>query len=150
VSPHALFRLAAVAEAVSWTLLLAGMAARALTGWTVGVSIGGGIHGFVFLAFVAVVLLVAVHQRWSAGVTLLALVAAIVPYATIPADIVLVRTGRLAGRWRLEAGDDPRDRRPLDRAVRALLRHPWRTAAVLAALVVLVFVALLVAGPPGG
>ena len=87
MSPRALFRALALAEAVTWTLLVAGMLLKyvlVVTG--VGVSIGGGLHGFVFLAFVAASVVLAVNQRWSAPVTLLALASAVVPYATIPAE----------------------------------------------------------------
>ena len=45
-SPVTLFRALAVAEVVSWTLLIAGLIVRAATGWAPAVTIGGGIHGF--------------------------------------------------------------------------------------------------------
>ncbi|MFM2475361.1 hypothetical protein, partial [Burkholderia cenocepacia] len=59
-----------------------------------------------------------IHQRWAPGVAIVAIAAAIVPYATIPVERWLRRSGRLDGAWRLEATDDPRDGRPLDRLVR--------------------------------
>ncbi|SDH92676.1 DUF3817 domain-containing protein [Agrococcus jejuensis] len=149
-TPLALFRVVAIAEAITWALLIGGMILRAVTGEGIGVSIGGGVHGFVFLAYVATVVLVGIHQRWAAGTWALSIGSAIVPFATIPAELWLSRSGRLAGTWRLEATSDPRDQRPLDRAVRTLLRHPIAFGLAAAALVVVVFVALLVVGPPGG
>ncbi|WP_188755107.1 DUF3817 domain-containing protein [Microbacterium album] len=148
--PASLFRVFAIAEAISWTLLIGGMVLRAITGERLGVTIGGAIHGFVFLAFCAVVVIVAKNQRWPAGVWILALVSAILPYATIPAEIRLHRTGRLAGEWRVEPTDDPRDAAWHDRALRLLLRRPVQAGATAAVAVVAVFAALLLIGPPGG
>lgn len=149
-SPRALFRTLAIAEAVSWTLLIGGLVLRAVTDWGLGVTIGGGIHGFVFLAYGATAVLLTVHQRWGAGAAVLAIGSAIVPYATIPVERWLARTGRLDGPWRLEATDDPRDARPLDRLVRTLLRHPVLLALALLVAVAALFTVLLIVGPPGG
>lgn len=149
-TPKALFRTLAIAEVISWTLLISGLVIRATTGWALGVTIGGGIHGFIFLSYAATALLVAIHQRWNVGVAIVAIVAAIVPYATLPVEIWLQRSGRLEGQWRLEAGDDPRDRRWIDRLMRWFLRRPWVLALIILAAVVLLFVVLLTVGPPGG
>lgn len=149
-TPLTLFRTLAIAEAVSWTLLIAGLILRAAAGLDVAVTVGGGIHGFVFLAYGATAILVAVNQRWSAGPTAFAVVSAVVPYATIPTELWLQRTRRLEGAWRLDETDDPRDRRALDRLLRFFLRRPWMLGVLLGAVVVLVFVVLLVVGPPGG
>jgi len=148
--PASLFRAFAIAEAVSWTLLIGGMVLRAVTGEGIGVSIGGAVHGFVFLAYGAVVLLVAKNQRWRAGVAVVALVSAVVPYASVPADVWLHRSGRLSGAWRVAASDDPRDAAWHDRALRALLRAPVRAAIGAGAGIAALFAALLLIGPPGG
>src|SRR5690625_2841428 len=50
-TPKSLFRTLAFAEAVSWTLLIAGLIIRGVGGPSVAITIGGGIHGFVFLAY---------------------------------------------------------------------------------------------------
>ena len=149
-TPHTLFRALAVAEAISWTLLIAGLVARAATGWAPGVTIGGGIHGFVFLSYGATVVLVALNNRWRVGPTVVALISAVVPYATIPTELWLQRTGRLAGSWRLEATGDPQDERWYDRLMRWFLRRPWVLGALIALAVVVLFVMLLIVGPPGG
>lgn len=149
-NPHFLFRALAIAEAISWTLLIAGLVLRATTDWALGVTIGGGVHGFVFLSYGATVILVALNNRWRVGATLVALVSAVIPYATIPAELWLQRTGRLAGAWRLEATDDPRDRTWYDRTMRWFLRRPWVLAALIALAVAALFVVLLLIGPPGG
>ena len=72
------------------------------------------------------------------------------PYATVPMEIWLHRTGRLAGAWRLEATDDPRDRRWYDRLMRWFLRRPVVLVLLLAVAIVALYVILLIAGPPGG
>ncbi|MDU0367474.1 DUF3817 domain-containing protein [Microbacterium sp. KSW4-17] len=149
-TPLTLFRTLAIAEAVSWTLLIAGLILRATADLPIAVSIGGGIHGFVFLAYGATAVLVALNQRWGFGPAAIAVVSAVIPYATVPTEIWLHRTGRLQGAWRLDETSDPRDRRPLDRLLRFFLRRPAILGLVLVVVVALVFVVLLIAGPPGG
>ncbi|AQX80455.1 hypothetical protein A4X17_18330 [Plantibacter sp. H53] len=149
MSPRRLFRLIAIAEAITWTLLIIGMILKYVTKTTdLGVSIGGALHGFVFLVYGATVLLIGINQRWPIGTILVGLVSAVVPYATIPFDLWADRTGRLDGTWRREAGADPRDQRVLDRLTRWLVRHPVLLVVVGGLVVVAVFTALLVVGPP--
>ena len=78
--PRRLYGTLATAEMVTWTLLLAGMAGKYLLGLgELGVRVGGGVHGFVFLAYCVVTVLVAVDQRWRAGHLLVGLASAVVP-----------------------------------------------------------------------
>ncbi|MFI8593703.1 DUF3817 domain-containing protein [Microbacterium sp. NPDC078428] len=149
-TPLSLFRTLAIAEAVSWTLLIGGLVLRATADLPLAVTIGGGIHGFVFLAYGATAVLVAANQRWGAVPTVVAIASAVIPYATIPTEIWLHRTGRLRGDWRREAGADPRDSAWHDRLMRWFLRRPWVLGLLLAAAVALIFVVLLIVGPPGG
>ncbi|WP_315108862.1 DUF3817 domain-containing protein, partial [uncultured Microbacterium sp.] len=130
-TPGRLYRVLAIAEAITWTLLIAAIIARAVGAPGGVVTVGGGIHGFVFLAYAATAVLVALNQRWHPGVGVLAVLSAVVPYATIPMEIWLHRTGRLRGDWRLDATDDPRDRRWYDRLMRWFLRRPWVLAVLL-------------------
>jgi integral membrane protein len=149
-TPDRLFRVLAIAEAITWTILIAAIIARAVGAPGAVVTVGGGIHGFVFLSYAATAILVALNQRWHPGVGVLAVASAVIPYATIPTEIWLHRTGRLAGEWRLEVTDDPRDRRWYDRLMRWFLRRPWVLAALLAVGIVALYVILLLVGPPGG
>lgn len=149
-TPAALFRVLAIAEACSWTLLLAGLLIRAVGGPSVAVTIGGGIHGFVFLAYGATAVLVAKNQRWGAGPTVVAIASAVVPYATIPTEVWLHRSGRLDGAWRIQPAGDPRDAAWHDRLMRWLLHRPLVLAALLALAIIALFVILLMVGPPGG
>ena len=149
-TPLNLFRVLAVAEAISWTLLIAGMILRATTDIALGVTVGGGIHGFVFLSYGATAVIVAKNQRWGALPTIVAIASAVIPFATIPTELWLHRTGRLAGAWRLTATDDPRDAAWHDRLMRWFLNRAWLLAVFIALAVVALYVALLVIGPPGG
>ncbi|WP_243073634.1 DUF3817 domain-containing protein [Microbacterium sp. SS28] len=149
-TPLELFRALAILEAISWTLLILGLVLRALTDIAIGVTVGGGIHGFVFLSYGATVILVAKNNRWRPWPTLVALVSAVIPYATIPTEIWLHRTGRLAGAWRLEATEDPRDALWHDRLLRWFLGRPWVLAVLIAVALVALYAVLLLVGPPGG
>ena len=60
-----------------------------------GVTIFGPIHGGIFVAFVVVALVGARVLRWSIGTTLLALVAAVPPLASILFERWATRAGRL-------------------------------------------------------
>ena len=65
MTPALLFRRVAVAEAITWALLLTGMFLKYVTGTTeLGVRVFGMLHGVVFVAYGVVTLVVAVDQRW--------------------------------------------------------------------------------------
>ena len=90
------FRIVAVAEALSWLGLLAGMFVKYVPRTTeLGVQVFGPIHGAVFVAYVVVALVAARVLRWSIGTTLLALLASIPPLASIWFERRATRTGRL-------------------------------------------------------
>jgi integral membrane protein len=149
-TPKSLFRVLAFAEAVTWTLLITGLILRATVGLDVAVSIGGAIHGFVFLSYGATAVLLTVNQRWSVGTAILTIGSAVIPYVTIPVELWLARSGRLAGEWRTEASDHPRDAGWVDRTMRWALNHPVLLASVIVAAVVVLYVVLITLGPPGG
>jgi integral membrane protein len=91
------FRLIAFAEAISWVGLLVGMYFKYLgTPRTeVGVKVFGMAHGLVFMAFVVTALLVGTAVKWSARTWMLALLASIVPLASVIFLIWADRTGRM-------------------------------------------------------
>jgi integral membrane protein len=149
-TPSSLFRVLAIAEAISWTLLIAGLVLRSTADLAIAVTIGGAVHGFVFLSYGATAVLVALNNRWRAWPSAVAIVSAIVPYATIPAELWLARTGRLAGEWRTTEAADAADRRWYDGLLRWFLRRPWVLAALIVLAVVALFAVLLLVGPPGG
>ncbi|MEJ7794095.1 MAG: DUF3817 domain-containing protein [Nocardioides sp.] len=141
-----LFRRVAVAEAVTWAGLLAGMFLKYVTETTeLGVRVFGMLHGTVFIGYILVTLAVAVDQRWSRGRTMLGLVCAVPPFLTLWFERYAVRHDLLAERWRL-ASTAPSG--PAEHVVAGLARHPLRGAvAGLVGVAVLTAVALLV-GPP--
>lgn len=150
MSPKRLFRALALAEAVTWTILIAAMILKYVAGVDAAVLVGGSIHGFVFLAYAFSAVLVGVNQRWNVGLMALGVLTAIVPYATIPFELWLVRRGRLDGDWRREASDHPGDAGPIDRMLRWFLARPILLTAAAVVGIAVVFTALLVVGPPGG
>ena len=103
-----------------------------------------------FLSYGATVVLVALNNRWKPGPTSLALISAIVPYATIPAEVWLHRRGLFAGSWRIEVSARDEDARWYDRPLAWFLRRPAVLFGGLAVVVAVVFAVLLVVGPPGG
>lgn len=148
MSPKRLYRTFAVAEAITWTLLIAGMILKYGFGLDLAVTIGGGIHGFVFLAYAVVAVLVGVNQRWNVGRIAFALLTAIVPYATVPFELWLVRKGHLEGDWRRERTDHAADGSFVNRVLRLVLARPVVSVAVGVLAVAAAFTVLLVVGPP--
>ena len=106
-TPRQFFRFFAIAEVISWTLLIGGLILRATQGWDIAVTIGGGIHGFIFLSYGVTAVLMAKNQRWTALPATISIVSTVIPYATVPVDIWLQRSGRLDGDWRRTATEDP-------------------------------------------
>jgi integral membrane protein len=98
------FRIVAVAEAVSWVGLLIGMFVKYVPETTeLGVKVFGPIHGGIFVAYVVVALVAARVLRWSAGTTVLALLASIPPLATLWFERWAAGSGRLPGRETVNA-----------------------------------------------
>ena len=147
-TPRKFFRFFAIAEVFSWTLLIGGLILRASQGWDLAVTIGGGIHGFVFLSYALTAVLVSKNQRWSPVPTTISVVSAVVPYATVPVDIWLQRSGRLKGQWRKTPTDDARDHTWHDRLLRWVINHPARSILIGLAVVIIAYVTLLLMGPP--
>ena len=145
-SPRRLFRLVAVAEAVTWALLLLGMVLKYGTGTTeLGVRVFGMVHGVVFIAYCLTTVLVSVDQRWSGRRLLLGLAAAVPPFATVWFDRYAEHRDALAPRWRLVDSEPATGR---DRPVAWLLRNPVPGALTGLAAVAALTGAALVVGPP--
>ena len=75
-----------------WVMLalIAAIIARAVGAPGVVVTVGGGIHGFIFLSYAATAILVALNQRWHVGVGVLAVASAVIPLARASTPIALV------------------------------------------------------------
>jgi integral membrane protein len=148
VSPDRLFRRLAIAEAITWALLLTGMFLKYVTETTeLGVQVFGMVHGVVFVAYCVTTVVVAVDQRWTVGRALAGLACAVPPFATVPFERYAEARGWLAPTWRL-MDEEPRGR--IDALVAWLVRNPLRglLAGVLA-VAALTGLALVV-GPPAG
>lgn len=97
LDPRTLFRIAAIAEAVSWAGLLVGMYFKWVVQSTeVGVKIFGPIHGIIVLAYLLAVLHGRRAFRWNIRTSLLAALASVPPFATLVFEISADRRGLLA------------------------------------------------------
>lgn len=93
------FAVVAFVEAATWAALLIGMFLKYVTRTTeLAVQIAGSLHGYAFLVYLAVTIAAAIMLRWRWGTITLAVLAAIPPLATIPLEVWMRRTGRLARR----------------------------------------------------
>ena len=148
MTPRTLFTWLARAEVVTWTLLLFGMALKYLTHTTeLGVRVFGLAHGVVFLAYVLLVLVLWVDQRWRLHHAVAVLAAGVLPYATLWAERWVARHDLVASGWRLAPEGDAARTLP-ERVVAAALARPAAAVLVAAALVGVTTLALLVVGPP--
>lgn len=80
-----LFRLAAFSEAVTWTLLIIGIAAKRLPVWWNQIPVGaaGVIHGVMLLIYLTAVLVLAPSMGWSWKRIIMACLFGNPPYGTI-------------------------------------------------------------------
>jgi integral membrane protein len=151
VSPRQLFRAVAIAEAITWTLLIAGMIGKyVLDLGGLGVTIGGSAHGLVAIAYVMTVVLVGVNQRWKFGQFVVGAGSAVIPYASIPFEIWAARTGKLDGPWKRDATADRADHTIPARFVRWMVRRPSAATVLFVVALAVIMTTLLLIGPPGG
>jgi integral membrane protein len=148
VTPLLVFRRAAVAEAITWGLLLVGMFLKHVTHTTeLGVRVFGMLHGVVFIAFCLVTLLVAVDQKWSRGRVVLGLASSVPPFATIAFDRYAEHRGMLDDHWHTSPETNET---AAERVVCWLLRHHVAALASGAAAVAVLTAGALLVGPPAG
>jgi len=148
VTPLLVFRRAAVAEAVTWALLLFGMFLKHVTHTTeLAVRVFGMLHGVVFIAFCLITLLVAVDQKWSRGRLLLGLVSSVPPFATVVFDRYAERRGLLDDHWHTSPETNET---AAEHVVCWLLRHHVAAIASLGAAVAVLTTGALIIGPPAG
>jgi integral membrane protein len=145
--PKALYRVAATAEMFTWALLILAMVLKYSGTTEALMPVAGGVHGFAFLAYCLVAVAVGVNQRWGAGRGIVAVLLAVVPFATLPFDRWLERRGEPDSTWRLVDGrSEPRG--IAERLEALALRRPLTALVAAVAVVAVVFTALLTAGPP--
>lgn len=81
----ALFRMAAFAEAVGWTLLIIGILCKKLpVSWNqYPVYMAGSVHGTLFLLYIIAVLALASSLQWSVPRTFIAGLCSVPPYGSL-------------------------------------------------------------------
>ncbi|GAB2498428.1 hypothetical protein CATRI_07255 [Corynebacterium atrinae] len=147
MTPMKLHRIAAATEMVTWTVLILGMILK-YSGTTEAVMpFAGGIHGFGFLCFVAITVLLWVNNRWSFGQGIAGLAVSIVPWAAWPYSLWAERRGLLDGSWRFQDPAAQPHSLP-DKILAQFVRHPLRSGLVLLVVVAIVFSLLLAMGQP--
>lgn len=101
VNTRTAFRTVAIAEAISWALLLSAMFCKYVLESEPfglregGVPVAGMTHGVIFIAYVLTTLVARRAFGWSHKTTLLALVASIPPFFTYVFEVVADRKGLL-------------------------------------------------------
>lgn len=149
MTPKKLHRMAAFLEMFTWGFLIVSMVLK-YSGTTDALTpIAGGIHGFGFLCFLVMTVLLWINNRWSPGVGILGLVVSVIPFAALPFALWADTKGLLAGGWRYK--DEDADKHPrgiFEFALAQAIRHTARTSVIALCAIVVVFSILLYLGPP--
>ena len=147
--PKDIFGTFARIEMFTWALLIAAIVVRETVGLAPNIfTIAGATHGFAFIGYSVTAVLVGVNQRWPLAQTAIAVVLAIVPFATYPFDRYLEKRSMMDGEWRIEGTKDPRDNTRFDRLFRWFIFRPVLLIFTLVVFVVSLFAFLLWLGPP--
>lgn len=147
VTPKKLYGALALAEMVTWALLILGMVLKYSGTTEALVPVFGLAHGVVFLAYCVVTVFVWVNQRWSFARGLLGLASAVIPFATLPFERATARRGLLEGGWRLAPGGE-QPAGPVEKLQALCLRRPVAASVAGAVLVAAATAVLLAVGPP--
>jgi integral membrane protein len=148
-APGTLYRVMALAEMATWTLLIIAMVARYGFAYDGPLFFVAGLsHGIIFLAYCVTAVIIGINLRWGFGTIALAILSAIPPWVTWPFDRWLEKKNKLEGEWRLEDSGDPRDQRWVDRCVRLGLRHPVWSFVIIVLGMALAISVLLALGSP--
>ncbi|WP_282938984.1 DUF3817 domain-containing protein [Corynebacterium auriscanis] len=151
MTPKKLYSTLAVAETITWALLIGGMILKYTNVTPLGVRIAGGIHGFVFLTYCVATVMIWMNNRWSFGRGILGLLSSVIPFATIPFEKQADKAGVLNGAWRFTADAlDPHERpgNVAEHGLAFAVRKPIVTLIVVLIAVALVFSGLLALGSP--
>jgi len=147
--PKDIFGTFARIEMFTWALLIAAIVIRETIGLSPNIfTIAGATHGLAFMGYSVAAVLVGVNQRWPLQQTAIAVVLAIVPFATYPFDRYLEKKSMMEGEWRIEGTKDPRDNTGFDKLFRWFIFRPVLLILTLVVFVVSLFAFLLWLGPP--
>jgi integral membrane protein len=147
-APKPLFTFVATGEVITWAILITGLILRAVGVDPIVVTIGGSIHGAMFLSYGVIAALVGVNQRWKTSRTISAVALAIVPFATLPFERSLAKKKLLEGDWRTSKSDDPKDDGWFDSLFRWFIGRPFLLILAMAVVVSIIFLTLLWLGSP--
>jgi integral membrane protein len=148
-TPKSIFGTFALIEMMTWGLLIAAIIARETIGLAPNLFfIAGATHGFAFIGYSAAAVLVSVNQRWPLFRGAIAVLLAIVPFATVPFEKYLEKRQLLEGNWRTEKSSNPLDKTKFDQLFRWFINHPAILVLVLVVFVFGLFTFLLWLGPP--
>lgn len=78
-----LFRIAAFAEAIGWSLLITGIVLEHLTGSHAPVAAAGRIHGMLFFGYMVAAVGLYPNLKWNRWAGLIALAASVPPYGSL-------------------------------------------------------------------
>lgn len=85
-SPLGRFRKVALAEGVSFILLLMAMPFKYMYDMPQGVKVIGWIHGFLFILYMIMLLNVKLSNKWSIKKSFVAFLASLIPFGTFVLD----------------------------------------------------------------
>jgi integral membrane protein len=148
MTPKKLYSFVSKGEAITWTILISGLILRAVGVDPIVVTIGGSIHGAMFLSYGVIAALVGVNQRWKTSRTIAAVALAIVPFATVPFERSVEKKKLTEGDWRTQKSENPKDAGWFDSLFRWFIGRPLLLILVMLAVVAVIFTTLLWLGSP--
>jgi integral membrane protein len=148
MTPKKLYSFVSKGEAITWTILITGLILRAVGVDPIVVTIGGSIHGAMFLSYGVIAALVGVNQRWKTSRTIAAVALAIVPFATVPFERSVEKKKLTEGDWRTQKSENPKDAGWFDSLFRWFIGRPLLLILVMLAVVAVIFTTLLWLGSP--
>ncbi|MEJ5927140.1 DUF3817 domain-containing protein [Corynebacterium sp. H128] len=147
MSPQKLYASLATAEMLTWALLLGGMALKYSGLTALGVRIAGPIHGFTFLCFGAVTILLWINNRWPARRGITGLLSTLIPFCTVPFEHSVKKAGLIDAPWRFrDTNEKPQGF--FEKILAMIVRRPLLAAVLILLLIAILFTILLALGSP--
>ncbi|MDC7103476.1 DUF3817 domain-containing protein [Corynebacterium falsenii] len=148
MTPRTLYSRIALAEMITWALLIGSMVLKYTNVTDVATRIAGGIHGFTFLCFCVITVMLWVNNKWPAGRGVLGLLSSIIPFATLPFEKSTEAAGLLRGPWRFYGPAAETPKTFPERVLSLIVNRPILAAIIVIVGVTVVFLILLSLGNP--
>lgn len=151
MTPRKLYSTVALAETITWALLILGMILKYSGVYEGATKITGGIHGFTFLCFCVSTVLIWVNNQWSAVRGIVGLASAIIPFVTIPFEKNADKAGLLHGDWRFRDSKSHSSEAPRtlpEKVLAFYIRKPALAAIITVVGLAILFMILLSLGSP--